>query len=85
VASVVVKIKPASPEVLPALLEGLRTSDEVFKLKAILAMGDMGVNAKEAANALFDVAKTDPNQNIKNAAIRTLERIGPAGKGKDKE
>jgi hypothetical protein len=63
----------------------LRTSDQEFRLKAILAMGDMGPSAKEAASALYDVAKNDPNTNIKNAAIRAMEKIGPAGKGKGKE
>ncbi|MGE3809758.1 MAG: HEAT repeat domain-containing protein, partial [Gemmataceae bacterium] len=88
-SSVIVKAKPATPEVLPHLLQGLGTSDELIRLSAIQAMDDMGPAAKEAANALYDVAMNDPIVNVRNAANRVYTKLRPLQSkkpnGKDKQ
>jgi HEAT repeat protein len=66
---------PYTNEVLQALGKGLRASDRTVKLAAIEALSGMTEHAAAAVPALADLLD-DADDQIANAALRTLARIG---------
>jgi HEAT repeat protein len=64
------------PTAVPALIEGLRSSDPDVRLRACEVLGRMGSGAKDAVPGLMPLLD-DPDERIRKAAARTLGRIGP--------
>lgn len=74
-AAHLVKLDPANENLIPILLDGLRTSDNKVKITAAKALGEMGKTASSTANALYDVAIKDRDNGVKAAAADALEKV----------
>jgi HEAT repeat protein len=64
------------PSAVPALVQGLQSSDPDVRLRATEVLARMGADAKDAVPDLV-VLLDDPDERIRKAAARTLGRIGP--------
>ena len=64
------------PSAVPALVQGLKSSDPEVRLTAAEVLARMGSAAKEAVPDLV-LLLDDPDERIRKTAARTLGRIGP--------
>jgi HEAT repeat protein len=79
-AASLVKIDPGSGEnVLSVLLNGLKDSRSFVRHSAILALGKMGTEAKEAVPELTNALK-DEDRMCRLAAVQVLEGLGEDAK-----
>ncbi|GIW79400.1 MAG: hypothetical protein KatS3mg105_1207 [Gemmatales bacterium] len=80
-ASAVVRLDPTREEVIPVLLDGLKTSTDEVRQLAAESLGLMGPVAKSALGALYQVFNTEKNALVKKAAYDAYWKIY----GKNKE
>jgi HEAT repeat protein len=66
---------------LQALMKKLTDQDSGERLKAILALADMGADAQIAVPNLVPLLSRDSDRAIRQAAGRALDAIGPPAKG----
>jgi HEAT repeat protein len=63
---------------VPALLKQLDDKDEAVRLKAAKTLGRMGVDAKDALDALREAARSDPDADVRSVAKQSLQKIQDA-------
>jgi len=74
------KIAPNDPAVVPGLIEALKDKQPTARHAAALSLGLIGIDqpaAKQAGPALAEVAKSDPEEEIRKAAGAALKLIDP--------
>jgi len=79
------KIEPENTglfgEAVPILRRALKASNDLARLEAAVALGDIGVAAAEVIPLLELVAEEDPLPAVRAAATRALEQIRPGSAG----
>lgn len=74
------KVEPANrdlyDEAVPLLTEALRSENELARLEAAVALGDIGPHAASAVPMLELVEEDDPLRSVRSAARRALAKIG---------
>jgi HEAT repeat protein len=68
-------VGPTDAAVLPALLGALKDSDAGVRREAILALMKCGPDAREAAAALNEIRRRDPDSKVRGHAARALAKI----------
>jgi hypothetical protein len=74
------KIAPDDPAVVPGLVEALKDQTPTARHAAALSLGLIGIDqpaARAAAQPLAELAKNDPEEEIRKAAIAALKIIDP--------
>ena len=76
------KIDPADSSLfasaVPRLRKALRSGDEIVRLEAAVALGDIGPDAKPALPLLELVAEDDPLPSVREAAEQAIAKISVA-------
>lgn len=76
------KIDPADSSLfasaVPRLRKALRSGDEIVRLEAAVALGDIGPDAKPALPILELVAEDDPLSSVREAAEQAIAKISAA-------
>jgi HEAT repeat protein len=76
------KIDPADSSLfasaVPRLRKALRSGDEIVRLEAAVALGDIGPDAKRALPILELVAEDDPLSSVREAAEQAIAKISAA-------
>ena len=76
------KIDPADSSLfasaVPRLRKALRAGDEIVRLEAAVALGDIGPDAKPALPILELVAEDDPLSSVREAAEQAIAKISAA-------
>jgi hypothetical protein len=58
------------------LIDDLKSTDVLVRLKAVKSLSKLGPKAKTAIRALTEVAQQDPDEDIREVAARALANIG---------
>ena len=66
-------------QVIPALIEALKDTDNDIRLSAAIGLGSFGEQAKDAIPALQQAAQSDRDARVRKAAGTALARIDPNG------
>jgi HEAT repeat protein len=76
------KVDPADSSLfasaVPRLRKALRSGDEIVRLEAAVALGDIGPEAKPALPILELVAEDDPLPSVREAAEQAIAKISAA-------
>jgi HEAT repeat protein len=70
------KIGPAAVNAVPQLVILLTDEDVDLRYGAAEALGKIGPGASAVAPRLFQMSKSDPNQDVRDAARTAVQRIG---------
>ena len=73
------KIEPGDrslfDQAIPALRKAARAEQEVVRLEAVVALGDIGPEAASAIPILELVSEEDPSKSVRSAAATALAKI----------
>ena len=68
-------VGPTDPTSLPALMGALKDGDAGVRREAILALVKFGSKAKEAVAVLTELQQHDPDAQVRNYAVKALEKL----------
>jgi HEAT repeat protein len=72
-------VGPADPAAIPAVTAAVKDKDAAVRREAVLALLNLGPAARDAAAALAEAAKSDPDPAVRQDAAKALERIRGGG------
>ena len=72
-------VGPSDPAALPALVRALRDRDPGVRREAVVAVLKCGPAAKEAVPVLAELARRDPDPQVRDRAAQALARLGQEG------
>ena len=64
------------PDAVPALIAALKDASPAVRRAAARALGNLGAEAQAARSAL-ETAASDPQEDVRTAAAKALQRIPP--------
>ncbi len=79
-ARALLRIEPGRPEILPALLRGLRDESQFARAMAAETLGELGAEVISSAPALLELVEHDKETGVILAAAKAMNGIDP-GRG----
>ncbi len=72
-------VGPADPAAIPAVTAAVKDKDAAVRREAVLALLNLGPAARDAAAALAEAAKSDPDPTVRRDAAKALDRVRGGG------